>query len=228
MFVTRCRLTPRDQCSLSLHLGTISVLITNGIRWMQEREAMSRFGRSARILVASALILSTATLFAASPANAANNGGAGSMVDNNDGTMTLTWSAVPTDPTQTSGVWLWFLAADSTCGVDPSLFWFMKNQNNISNNLVASPLLISEGTLAMDGTSPSNAAAPITAGTYTACLYVDALFGLDPVTQTFQMTFGDAAPTTTTTVAGSGSDSNGTDAGGSTGSGDSVSPAFTG
>ena len=189
---------------------------------------MSRFGRSARILVASALILSTATLFAASPANAANNGGTGSMVDNNDGTMTLTWSAVPTDPTQTSGVWLWFLAADSTCGVDPSLFWFMKNQNNILNNLVASPLLISEGTLAIDGTSPSNAAAPITAGTYTACLYVDALFGLDPVTQTFQMTFGDAAPTTTTTVAGSGSDSNGTDAGGSTGSGDSVSPAFTG
>ncbi|CAM8659513.1 hypothetical protein MCETE4_02111 [Acidimicrobiia bacterium] len=86
------------------------------------------------MLVASALILSTATLFAASPATAANNGGTGSMVDNGDGTMTLTWSAVPIDPTTTSGVWLWFQAAETTCGVEAPAFWFMKNNNNILNN----------------------------------------------------------------------------------------------
>ena len=42
------------------------------------------------MVVASALFVSTAVVFAASPANAA---GTGSMVDNGDGSMTVTWTA---------------------------------------------------------------------------------------------------------------------------------------
>ena len=68
---------------------------------------MSRFTRSTRMVVASALFVSTAVVFAASPANAA---GTGSMVDNGDGSMTVTWTASAPD-----SVLINFYPSGATC-----------------------------------------------------------------------------------------------------------------
>jgi hypothetical protein len=59
------------------------------------------------MVVASALFVSTAVVFAASPANAA---GTGSMVDNGDGSMTVTWTASAPD-----SVLINFYPSGATC-----------------------------------------------------------------------------------------------------------------
>ena len=176
---------------------------------------MSRFTRSTRMVVASALFVSTAVVFAASPANAA---GTGSMVDNGDGSMTVTWTAsAPGD-----SVLINFYPSGATCpqmadGVNVS--FTIEGGTGVSAvpKLGASPTLLSAGSSVRPW--PPIAPMQIPAGPRVACLYGRDAQNLAPLLQSLSITFAAVAPTTTTTTTT-------TIAGGA--SGDSVTPAFTG
>ena len=175
---------------------------------------MSRFTRSTRMVVASALLVSTAVVFAASPANAA---GTGSMVDNGDGSMTVTWTAsAPGD-----SVLINFYPSGTTCpqqadGINVS-FNIAGGTGSPIPALGASPALLSAGSSVRGGLPPASMQIP--AGPRVACLYGRDAQNLAPLLQSLSITFAAVAPTTTTTTTT-------TIAGGA--SGDSVAPAFTG
>jgi len=191
---------------------------------------MSRFGRSARMLVAGALILSTATLLAASPASALS----GSMQDNGDGTMTVTYDLTGGTPGQ--GVSVLFFPAGAPCTPGSGEVFFLSAlvSGGGPSPLAASPAVIAEGTTAFIQGAGSG---PIPAGTFTACLGTN-----QGIQREFQMTFGTVAPptttttttttttlptTTTTTTAPGGVESTTTTVA-SVAAGDPVTPAFTG
>ena len=191
---------------------------------------MSRFGRSARMLVASALILSTATLFAASPASAAPTA---FMQDNGDGTMTVTYDLTGGTPGQ--GVFVGFFSAGLPCTPGSGELFFTQAVvgGGVFGQLPASPAVLAEGSTVFFG---NGGPGPIPAGTYTACLVNQG------IQQQFQMTFGAVAPpttrttttttttlptTTTTTTAPGGVESTTTTVAG-VAVGDPVTPAFTG
>jgi len=178
---------------------------------------MSRFGRSARMLVASALILSTATLFAASPASALS----GSMQDNGDGTMTVTYDLTGGTPGQ--GVYVGFFSAGAQCTPGSGEVFFVQALVGGGGMapMPASPAVLAEGSTAF---VQGSGAGTIPAGTYTACLVTN-----QGVQREFQMTFGTVAPptTTTTTTALGGVESTTTTVAGAA-VGDPVTPAFTG
>jgi len=187
---------------------------------------MSRFGRSARMLVASALILSTATLFAASPASALS----GSMQDNGDGTMTVTYDLSGGTPGQ--GVYVGFFSAGAQCTPGSGEVFFVQALVGGGGMapMPASPAVLAEGSTAF---VQGSGVGTIPAGTYTACLVTN-----QGVQREFQMTFGTVAPptttttttlptTTTTTTAPGGVESTTTTVAG-VAVGDPVTPAFTG
>jgi hypothetical protein len=173
---------------------------------------MSRFTRSVRMAVAGALFLSTAVLFAASPANAAATG---AMVDNNDGSMTVTWSAAGFE-----SVALYFYASGASCpqmgNQIGSSFYIMGGTGMMAPALSASPSLLSAGSAVKIPLSmtPSQ----ISAGSYTACLYLNDGQGQNSLAQSLQITFAVVAPTTTTTASPTTT----------TAAGTPVAPAFTG
>ena len=190
---------------------------------------MSRFTRSTRMVVASALFVSTAVVFAASPANAA---GTGSMVDNGDGSMTVTWAASGSD-----SVLINFYPSGATCpqiadGINVS--FTIEGGTGVSvPKLGASPTLLSAGSSVKAW--PPIAPMQIPAGPRMACLYGRDGQNLAPLLQSLPITFAAVAPTTTTTTlpttttttaAGGVSTTTTTIAGGA--SGDPVAPAFTG
>ena len=183
---------------------------------------MSRFTRTTRMVVASAFFVSAVVLFAATPANAEATG---SMVNNGDGTMTLTWAT----PSQGDNVALNFFASGTTCPENASPFGSPMYLTGTTQNmppmppgssepavLTASPTVLSVGTTVNEWGAMTAGSGAITAGSYVACLYLGLLGG--PV-QSLEITFGVAAATTTTTTTT-------TIAGGA--SGDPVTPAFTG
>ena len=175
---------------------------------------MSRFTRSIRMVVASALFVSTAVVFAASPANAA---GTGSMVDNGDGSMTVTWTASAPD-----SVLINFYPSGATC---PQFADGINVSFNISGGtgsnpaLGASPTMLSAGSSVWGGPPPAPMQIP--AGPRMACLYGRDGQNIAPLLQSLPITFAAVAPTTTTTTT-----TTTTIAGG--GSGDPVAPTFTG
>ena len=176
---------------------------------------MSRFTRSTRMVVASALFVSTAVVFAASPANAA---GTGSMVDNGDGSMTVTWTASAPD-----SVLINFYPSGATC---PQFADGINVSFNIEGGtgvpvpkLGASPTLLSAGSSVRGGLPPASMQIP--AGPRMACLYGRDGQNPAPLLQSLSITFAAVAPTTTTTTT-----TPTTIAGGA--SGDPVAPAFTG
>jgi hypothetical protein len=163
--------------------------------------------------VAGALFLSTAVLFAASPANAAATG---AMVDNNDGSMTVTWSAAGFE-----SVALYFYASGASCpqmgNQIGSSFYIMGSGNGMTAPVLsASPSLLSAGSAVKIPLSmtPSQ----ISAGSYTACLYLNDGQGQNSLAQSLQITFAVVAPTTTTTASPTTT----------TAAGTPVAPAFTG
>ena len=122
----------------------------------------------------------------------------GSMVDNGDGTMTVTFSG--------PNMFVMFLSAGSSCptlqnGPTPGAIGSFGP--NGPHALGASPALIQVGTSSMQGSA-------LAAGNYQACLYLDPSVG-DSAAQSLAVTIGQVAPTTTTTAGG-----------------DPVTPAFTG
>jgi len=181
---------------------------------------MSRFTRSTRMVVASALFVSTAVVFAASPANAA---GTGSMVDNGDGSMTVTWTAsAPTD-----SVLINFYPSGTTC---PQFADGINVSFNIEGGtgvpvpkLGASPTLLSAGSSVRGGLPPASMQIPV--GPRMACLYGRDGQNPAPLLQSLPITFAAVAPTTTTTTTTLPTTTT-TIAGGA--AGDPVTPAFTG
>lgn len=183
---------------------------------------MSRFTRSTRMVVASAFFVSAVVLFAAAPANAVATG---SMVDNGDGTMTLTWAT----PSQGDAVALNFFASGTTCPTNANPFGSPMYLTGTTNSmpplppgssqpavLTASPTLLSVGTTVNEWGAMTAGDGEITAGSYVACLYLS-LAQPGPA-QTLEITFGVAAPTTTTTITTTTSAP----------AADPVAPAFTG
>jgi hypothetical protein len=125
----------------------------------------------------------------------------GSIVDNGNGTATVTYSG---------DVLVYLLSAGSTCpdlgNIAGPYEYVLSRENPPQAALAASPALIEDGTMAMTSGGPRS----IAAGTYQACMYA----GNGPsaaLVSDLEVNIGQVAPTTTTT--------SGTDP---------VVPAFTG
>ena len=172
---------------------------------------MSRFTRSVRMAVASALFVSAAVLFAASPANAM---GTGTMIDNGDGSMTVTWAVTG----QADAVYLLFYPSGGTCPQSPNpvgaSFFILGGVNMVGVALGPSPTLLSVGSSVKGGLPPVEMQIP--AGSFVACLYGGDGVSLPSLSQSLAITFAVVAPTTTTTSTTTAP------------AADPVAPAFTG
>ncbi len=167
---------------------------------------MSRLSRWARIAVAGLLAVSALIVFSASPASAAATG---SLVDNGDGTATLTYSG----STSTDFIVLLGLPSGTTCtaaSTPPGATFFLT-----SSPSTPSPITIQTGTSA--NSLSVNPPGPVTvaAGTYNLCVhnYISQLCAAT-VLQQLEVTIGSVAPTTTTTTTAPAADP--------------VAPSFTG
>ena len=173
---------------------------------------MSRFTRSVRMAVASALFVSAAVLFAASPANAI---GTGTMVDNGDGSMTVTWAVTG----QMDSVILIFYPSGGTCPQSPNpvgtSFSILGGVAIVGVALGPSPTLLSVGSSVRSGGLPP-LEMQIPAGSFVACLYGGDGVAPPSLSQSLAITFAVVAPTTTTTSTTTAP------------AADPVAPAFTG
>ncbi len=162
-----------------------------------------------RIAAAGLLAVSALTIFGASPASAAATG---SLVDNGDGTATLTYSGVTTG----DNVVLLGLPSGTTCtaqtGPFNATFFLATDPLAPGGAMPANPMTIQAGTSAYLTGTPSG---PLTiaAGTYNLCVQNLISQQGPTVLQQLQVTLGSVAPTTTTTTAPAA---------------DPVAPAFTG
>jgi hypothetical protein len=170
---------------------------------------MSRFSRSVRIAVAGLLAVSALTIFGASPASAAATG---SLVDNGDGSATITYSGV----TVGDDVVVLGLPSGTTCtaqtGPFNATFFLTTDPQAPGGAMPASPMTIQAGTSAFSTGNPPGAMT-IAAGTYNLCVQNLISQQSATVVQQLQVTLGSVAPTTTTTTAPAA---------------DPVAPAFTG
>jgi hypothetical protein len=178
---------------------------------------MSRITRSTRMIVAIALVLSTAVLFAASPANAM---GTGTMVDNGDGSMTVTWAVTG----QADAVYLLFYPSGGTCPQSPNpvgtSFSILGGVAIVGVALGPSPTLLSVGSSVRSGGLPP-VEMQIPAGSFVACLYGGDGVALPSLSQSLEITFSVVVPTTTTTTTTAPSTT-------TTAATTPVTPAFTG
>jgi hypothetical protein len=182
---------------------------------------MSRFSRSVRIAVAGLLAVSALTIFGASPASAAATA---SMVDNGNGSITVTYSGV-VPGSNGFDVVLAFMSQGATCPVNaypnPNLFSLYANSmGGGAPVMAASPATIGVGTSVMGPNGPG--AVPLTSGNYQACLYTQVNSGAN-ITYTnagsLAVTIGQVTPTTTATTSSPTT---------TTAAGTPVAPAFTG
>jgi hypothetical protein len=185
------------------------------------------------MVVASALFVSTAVVFAASPANAFSTG---SLSDEGNGGWVVTYSS----PTAQDSIQVEIHTAGSSCTSPQTTLGLLTNNSGApqSAQIAASPATIVVGTTAY---------AVSGGGTFTvaAASYLFCLFDLQPPNTPLAqltMTIGQASPTTTTTTlptttttlpttttttAAGGVVTTSTTADGGA-SGDPVTPAFTG
>jgi hypothetical protein len=173
---------------------------------------MSRFTRSTRMVVASALFVSTAVVFAASPANAAPTG---SLANDGNGGLVVTYSS----PTAQDSIDLEIRTSGSNCNVQQPPLAVLSNDSLAPQlaQIGASPATIAVGTTAY-GLQPAGSLFTVAAASYTFCLF-DTAQPLSPLAQ-LTMTIGQASPTTTTTTTASPTTT--------TAAGTPVAPAFTG
>ena len=171
---------------------------------------MSRFTRSIRMVVASALFVSTAVVFAASPANAFSTG---SLSDDGNGGLVVTYSS----PTAQDSIQVEIHTAGSSCTSPQTTLGLLTNNSGApqSAQIAASPATIVVGTTAY--AVPGGGTFTVAAASYLFCLF-DLQQINTPLAQ-LTMTIGQASPTTTST-------STTTAAGGATDN--PVAPAFTG
>ena len=173
---------------------------------------MSFFGRTARMLAATALVTATATIALSSPASAAPTA---SLTDNGDGSITFTYSGV----TANDYVNLLAMPAGADCaqaGPANAEFFLVTDPNAAAEvQAAASPAIIIVGTAAFK-IAGGGGSINVVAGQYRFCLQGYATPG--PVISQLQQldaSIGVVAPTTTTTST-------------TTAAADPVSPAFTG
>ncbi|MBJ7306538.1 MAG: hypothetical protein JHC63_01565 [Acidimicrobiia bacterium] len=168
-----------------------------------------------RMTVAGALFLSTAVLFTASPASAAASG---DMVNNNDGSMTVTWSVTG----QYDSVSIYFYASGASCPQTGnsvgSTFYIMGGTGMLAPALSPSPSLLSAGSAVKIPMSMTPSQIPT--GSYVACLYLNDGEGNSVLDQSLPITFAVVAPTTTTTTTAPSTTT--------TAASTPVTPAFTG
>ncbi len=158
---------------------------------------MSRFSRSVRLAVAGLLAVSALTIFGASPASAVATA---SMVDNGNGSITVTYSGTVAGPTGFDVVLL-FLSEGATCPVNayPNSYLFNLYVNEGGPVMAASPATIGVGTSVMGPNGPQ--AIPLTTGNYQACLYTQDIGPNDYTNAgSLAVTIGQVTPTTTTTT----------------------------
>lgn len=129
-----------------------------------------------------------------------------SLVDNGDGSMTVTYSPA----TQPSSVWVSLFPSGTTCnpGGVPTGRLFLLGPDIPYNPLSSSPAVVAAGTGAMTGAQPYGATT-IAAGSYQACMYFNS-GQQTTLEQSLAVTLGVLTPTTTAPA------------------GDPVVPAFTG
>ena len=171
---------------------------------------MSRFSRSVRIALAALLAVSALTVFGASPASAAATG---SLVDNGDGTATLTYSG----QTLNENISVLGLPSGTTCTTQsrpPSATFFLTSDTQAPGGAMPSnPFTIQVGTTAYTVFGGSPGPVTIAAGSYNFCVQsYDVGTQVVTVIQQLEVTLGSVAPTTTTTAPAA----------------DPVTPAFTG
>ena len=161
---------------------------------------MSRFSRSVRLALAGLLAVSAVTIFGASPASAVATA---SMVDNGNGSITVTYSGVVAGPNGFDVVLL-FLSEGATCPVNayPNPYLFNLYANPMGGGspvMAASPATIGVGTSVMGPNGPQ--AIPLTTGNYQACLYTQDIGPNDYTNAgSLAVTIGQVTPTTTTTT----------------------------
>ncbi len=171
---------------------------------------MSRFSRPVRIAAAGLLAVSALTIFGASPASAAVTG---SLVDNGNGTATLTYAGVAAG----DNVVVLGLPSGTSCttATSPSgaTFFLSSDAQAPGGAMPASPLTIEAG-MAAFSTNPSPGPVTIAAGTYNLCIHnvVNGNPMVITVLDELEVTLGAVAPTTTTTAPAA----------------DPVAPSFTG
>lgn len=172
---------------------------------------MSRLSRWARIAVAGLLAVSALTVFGASPASAAATG---SLVDNGDGTATLTYSG----STATDYIVLLGLPSGTTCtaGSTPpgAMFFLTSSPQATGGGMTASPMTIQTGTSAYSLSVSPPGPVTVAAGTYNLCVHNYISQQGATVLQQLEVTIGSVTPTTTSTTTAPAADP--------------VTPAFTG
>ena len=173
---------------------------------------MSRLSRSVRIVVAGLFAVAAVTVFASSPASAAVTA---SLVDNGDGTATLTYSGTA----QGDAVVVLGLPAATNCttqiGPFDADFFLASDPQAPGGAMPASPFTFSAGTSAYKiAAGPGSGPVTIAAGTYNIC--IQNLVGQAQVTvlQQLQVTLGSVTPTSSTTTTAAAADP--------------VAPSFTG
>ncbi|MEI7622509.1 MAG: hypothetical protein WCJ88_03045 [Actinomycetes bacterium] len=145
---------------------------------------MSRYSFLGRIAAAALLVVSTAAFASSASAGAATVAPTASpitasMVDNANGTMTLTYTGVSTDARPQQALVLIFLPSGSTCDSDSGTsiasaarppFLVRSSQEN---NLPDSPAVIGSGISVSKQIDayPFRASSPLPPGVYEACLY---------------------------------------------------------
>jgi len=175
-----------------------------------------RHPSSARMALAGALFLSTAVLFAAGPASAAATG---AMVDNGDGSMTVTWSAAGFE-----SIAINFYASGTSCpainniAAAGTLFYINGGTGMMAPSLSASPSLLSAGSAVKIPMSMTPSQIPT--GSYVACLYTGDGQNPSTIAQSLPITFAVVAPTTTITTTAPSTTT--------TAASTPVTPAFTG
>ncbi len=173
---------------------------------------MSRFSRQARMAVAGVLLLSTAVVFAVSPASAAATG---SLANDGNGGMVVTYSgAIAGD-----GVALEIHQVGSNCDPGNALAVLSAGGNvPPAAQMAASPATIVVGTTAYELSPALGATFTVAAIAYEFCLF--GTTGQGTLIDQLTMTIGQVSPTTTSTTTAPSTTT--------TAAGTPVAPAFTG
>ena len=145
---------------------------------------MSRRSYLGRIAAATLLVVSTAAFASSASAGAATVTPTAftitaSMVDNTDGTMTLTYTGVSTTASPQQALVLIFLPSGSTCddnygtSVSSAAHPPFLERSGSANNLPNSPAVIGAGTSVIKSTDaiPFRETSTLAQGIYEACLY---------------------------------------------------------
>lgn len=151
---------------------------------------MSRHSYLGRIAAATLLVVSTAAFASSASAGAATVAPTAStitasMVDNTDGTMTVTYTGVSTTAIPWQALVLVFLPSGSTCDPDHGTLRSTApyppylERSPGTNNLPDSPAVIGAGTSVVKQTGgyPFLETTTLAQGTYEACLYISEVSG---------------------------------------------------